>query len=300
MLRLGLDLGGCTTLDLVSLSTPNDWGSPEETAIRYLAQSPDVSVDSLLKRLGNGHPKIGATKTALAAIEKRSSRTFLRVARSLSADELPRLWDEWGPYPTSDPLTQAMLLDPEMTVAFLRQRLKPVGPNALQTGLLLSLLAHPSEDVWDKVNKQLERADPRFCMPLESIWQLANTAEQKRRLGRLLVPVDLEAKYYDFNLRRARISSQTIYMLEYRVRKDLPPEAVPARVKTRGDSAVRICEQPDEISREKWFREEAAIWVLEAIGTDDALAIVRRMATGHPEARPTIAAKEVVARRSRK
>ena len=61
-----------------------------------------------------------------------------------------------------------------------------------------------------------------------------------------------------------------------------------------------IPEGADAICPIKWFREEAAIWILEAIGTHDALAIVRHMATGHPDAWPTIAAKEVLARRNRK
>ena len=137
-------------------------------------------------------------------------------------------------------------------------------------------------------------------MPLETIWQLAKTAEQRRRLGRLFGPVDFAAKYYDFDLRQVRIGDQTLYSLGYRIRKDLPPETIPVGVKTGGDGAVQVSDQPDEISQAKWFREEAAIWVLEAIGTDDALAIVRRMATGHPDAWPTIAAKEVLARRNRK
>ena len=297
-LQLGLNGGGSINLDAGSLSAPNNWVSPEETVIRYLAGTSTYPVTSLLERLGKGHPQIGATKVALAAIDKRSSRRIRRLGVPLSADELPSLWEQWGQNLDSDHLTQAMLLNPELALPFLRQQLRPIRPNALQVGLLLSLLAHPLEDVWQRTNDQLQRADPRFCMPLENLWQLANTVEQQRRLGGLLATDLPEAKYYDFHMRRERMHHQNIYMLGWRVRKDLPIEKLPVHLKGRdGGGGVRIYEQPDEISQSKWSREEAAIWVLEAIGTDEALSIVKRMAAGHPDAGPTIAAKEVLARR---
>ena len=48
-----------------------------------------------------------------------------------------------------------------------------------------------------------------------------------------------------------------------------------------------------EIPKRKWVR---AIVLLEHIGTPDAVAILKEMATGHPEAQPTRIAREALER----
>lgn len=194
-----------------------------------------------------------------------------------------------------------MLLCPELTVSFLARRLKPIRVCPIQVGLLLSLLGHPSDAIWDRAHEQLQKADPRFCLPVEAIWQLATTVEQKRRLALLICPEIAKEKCYDYKLERNKSGKTHWVSISYWVRKDLPPEVIPAERRGLNESwGNSISDKPLQISQAKWFREEAAIWVLEAIGTDDALAIVKRMASGHPDAGPTIAAKEVLARSVRK
>ena len=100
-LQFGLDLGGCMQLDQITLASPNNWGSPEQTMIRYLSGHQGRLEASLLERLGTGHPQIGATKIARAAIQKRSERSLRQMGPSLLIDELPQHWDQWGPYSTS-------------------------------------------------------------------------------------------------------------------------------------------------------------------------------------------------------
>ena len=136
-------------------------------------------------------------------------------------------------------------------------------------------------------------------MSTESIWQLAKTREQRRRFARLLLPDIQSGDHFDYGLRR---DSDGDLMLDTWIREDVDPEAIPVefRDQCRSRWGSSVAETPKAISRSKWQREEAAIWVLEAIGTEAALAIVERMAMGHPEAGPTIAAREVLARRVRK
>ena len=102
------------------------------------------------------------------------------------------------------------------------------------------------------------------------------------------------AKYMDYNLIREGIGNRSYWMLESHVRKDIALETLPPDIKNHL-GAFRVFER-NEIDFYLWSREEAAIWILEAIGTNAALAMVREMATGHPDTRPTIAAKEVLAR----
>jgi hypothetical protein len=54
-----------------------------------------------------------------------------------------------------------------------------------------------------------------------------------------------------------------------------------------------------EVRRPTWDRAARAIVLLENIGGADALAILKEMATGHPDALPTRAAKEAVERLTR-
>ena len=50
--------------------------------------------------------------------------------------------------------------------------------------------------------------------------------------------------------------------------------------------------------KKKWTRAVRAIVLLEHIGTPDAVAVLKELATGHADAQPTKAAKEAVARLS--
>lgn len=52
--------------------------------------------------------------------------------------------------------------------------------------------------------------------------------------------------------------------------------------------------------KDKWTRAVRAILLLDQIGSADALAIIREMATGHAEAEPTRVAKDVLAARAAK
>jgi hypothetical protein len=44
----------------------------------------------------------------------------------------------------------------------------------------------------------------------------------------------------------------------------------------------------------RWDRAESALYVLETIGTDEALAVIQDVSRGHPDAHPTVVAKAVL------
>ena len=295
-LQFGLGLGESTDLDGKQLAVPDSGQyNAEASLIRYLANVRSVESNGLIDRLAEGHPGVEATKLALASFKSRSKSCRRDLGARLSPDTLPSLWEDWGYPQLPDSLTQKMLVDSDTTLAFLRPRMKPIRASALQCGLLLSLLPHPSDDVWDRACHRLLRADPRFCLPVEAIWKLAKTPDQQRRVARLFGADPEVAKYMDYNLIREGIGNRGYWMLESHVRKDIAAETIPPRLK--GEGYLGVSEDRDDLTSVLWSREEAAIWILEAIGTDAALAMVREMATGHPDARPTIAAKDVLARR---
>ena len=49
-----------------------------------------------------------------------------------------------------------------------------------------------------------------------------------------------------------------------------------------------------EASKRQWVRATRAIVILESIGTPEAVAIIKDMSTGHPDAGPTHAAAEAL------
>ncbi len=297
-LQFGLHVGSAINLDPAQLSLPGSRGSTAEyKLIEYLVKSRGTEADVLIDRLAQGHPEIEATRLACATIKSRTEVKPRHLSERLTPDTLPALWEDWGRSDRPDALTQKMLSDPATTIAFLRSRMKPIRATALQCGLLLTLLAHPSEEVWNKARTLLRRADPRFCLPVEQLWQLAKTPDQQRRVAELFWFDPETSKYMDYELTREGIGNRSYWSLVSHIRKDIPPEHVPESVKGQAGSGMTIFGDMKYLTSILWFREEAAIWILEAIGTDDAIAIVRSMAGGHPDARPTVAAQEVLARR---
>lgn len=229
--QLGLHPGTGTGLDPKRMQTPESWRSaPESTLIRYLERSRRPASDALIDRLATGHSDDDTTKSARASVKARSLRHYRQLRESLSPDTLPVLWHEWG-YPSSpDQLTAKMLADPEMALAFLRREMKPVRPTAIGCGLLLSFLPHPSDEVWDRACEQLQRSDPRFCLSVEQLWQLAKTPEQRRRMARVFWPDFRDVGYLEFDLIREGYGNRKYWMMESRVRKDIVPDKLPAHL----------------------------------------------------------------------
>ena len=297
-LKFGLGVGHEMDLDTENLAVPDPGQySPEVAVVRYLAKTRSAEADALIDRLAEGHLGVEATKLASAAIESRFKIAQPDLEKLLSSGTLPSLWEDWHYPQRPDILTQKMLLNPERTLAFLRPLMKPIRSDPMQCALLLTLLPHPSEEVWDKACHLLRQSDPRYCLPVDKLWELAKTPEQQRRLAMVFGIESDMAKYMDFSLIRPGAESRNFWM-QHTVRTDIPAKSVPIPFRQRNGS-TRIISDLKDLSSDRWPREEAAIWVLEAIGTDDAFGIVRRMADGHPIALPTIAAKEVLARRSK-
>ena len=299
--HLGLT-GGCgTCLSLEEMIAPSPYKSKtEQTVAAYLLQARQVAGKHLLERLSAGNPDEATTKIAKLGVRALQTRKLRALGKSIATAELPEQWDAWCVNSSEkDSFTLKLLECPDLAIPFLRLKLKPISADPLRIGLLLRLLAHPSDAVWECAAAAMHRADPRLCLSVEEIWKLAQTRDQRQRLAALLCPGIQSGKHFDYSIGRYEHGRQNIAMMNYWVRKDLPVESIPLDFQNCHNSSWghSFPESPAEISRRKWFREEAAIWVLEAIGTDEAFGIVKRMATGHQEAGPTIAAKEVLARR---
>jgi len=174
-----------------------------------------------------------------------------------------------------------MAARPDEAVAFLKVTMKPlkIEPQAVMD--LVVKLESRDETVWKPAFEELKYFDPRLAIKLEELMADINIAPARQRLVEVLSsrpPGSL--KEQEVTLRHVGddgynfMSENGSWWAEHKV--------------------SRIGSFDGDSSKSSWVRAVRAIALLESIGTPEALAIVENMATGHPDAFPTKAAKEAV------
>jgi len=173
---------------------------------------------------------------------------------------------------------------PKEAVAFLRTRLLPLKIDADRVQTLLVNLGSDKEETWKAAYEELEYFDPRLAIDLETLMADVTTSPARQRMVEILSqrPVgSLEGK--DVTIRGVGSNSgfnffdgRGSWWAEHRV------ERINAGV---GGNL-----------KKKWTRAVRAIILLEHIGTPDAVAILRDMSTGHPDAQPTKLASDALER----
>ena len=160
---------------------------------------------------------------------------------------------------------------------------------------------------WRGAFRELRTFDIRLAMPMDDAWALAKTADDRCRLvlaqtiwdrevGGDFEPDDrfqfVDYEYRDWPVQLGRVRGWHTTELK---RPDIPAEDFPKDFRLGGVDPLG--NTPREISGRRWDREKSAIHILDAIGSEAALAIIADMATGHPDAAPTRVAKDVLKRR---
>src|SRR5262249_44727597 len=168
------------------------------------------------------------------------------------------------------------------TVGFLKKQIERLRIDAKRVKALLAALASDKEMVWRPAFEELEYFDPRLAIDLETLMNDVTEAPARQRLAEVLSgrPAgSLAGK--QITLRRVvqsdgfNFSDGTgSWWAEHKV--------------------TRINNLPWALSRKKWTRAIRAIVLLEHIGTPDAAAVLTAMASGHPDAQPTVAAAEAL------
>lgn len=217
----------------------------------------------------------------------------------LTADQKKQLDEQFTRLGQSGPAgTQATLafaVQPANTVAYLKQRLRPLRLTEEEAKGLIAKLFSEKDDEYKAAKKVLTDLDPRLAMPVMAVWALAETEEQKLRLVEVLWG--------------SRDGDLALCTLDMRLPQD---EDYPAQLMVKGKPGVpanafkngRIPSYGGAVARDMaqlkscgyWSSHASAIAVLEHIGTPEAVKVIEDMATGHPDATPTIVAKEALAR----
>jgi hypothetical protein len=174
---------------------------------------------------------------------------------------------------------------PKDTVAFFKEKLKPLTISSGQVKALLLKLGNSNESVWKPAFEELEYFDPRLAIDLQTLMDRYTETPARQRMVEVLSGREAESlKGKDVQLRKFGgpddfnffAQNEGSWWAENRVE--------------------RISSVYWTNTKKKWTRAVRALVLLEHIGTPDALAILKDMATGHPDAYPTKVAKEALER----
>lgn len=252
-----------------------------------------------LQALAEGDESGHATVKAKAALERLKGDP-------LKAKTPADLWKigQLGRWGAPEVLNQ-LLAQPKETVAFLKDTLKPLTLTEKEAKTLLAKLFSDDEKGWKAALAELCTFDLRLAMSVQDAWKLAVTPTARGRLQtvfttQLYAPTTVEKDDYDIDAAHAGkdyallpSNGDSVYWMFGPFPRG---GKAPKDASESGGSGFEDA-LTDNTLTYRWQREEAAVRVLDAIGTDDALAVVKAMATGHKDAGPTKVAKEVLKRR---
>ncbi len=210
----------------------------------------------------------------------------LGLAPTPRADDRPMdaLWLdlEKGDFESSRALL-AMSARPKQAVDFLKEKLKPLALDAEKARALVDWLGNDEEEVWKGAFEELEYFDPRLAIDLETLMKEVRETPARQRLTEVLSgrpagslgdkTITLRGVGADgFNFFDGRAS----WWAEHKVER------------INGFAWANL--------KKKWTRAVRAVALLEHIATPEAVALLKAMASGHPDAQPTKAAVESLAR----
>jgi hypothetical protein len=173
----------------------------------------------------------------------------------------------------------------EEAVAFLGSRLKPLRISAGEVRALVLRLGNENPSVWRPAFEELEYFDPRLAIDLQSLMDRYLAAPGRQRMVEVMSgwkPGVLAGK--EVSLMRAGQDG-----FNFQAKPNLGSWWAEHRVD-------RINVYSLDNPKKKWNRAVRAIVLLEHIGTPGAVAILKDMATGHPDAQPTKVARDSLER----
>ena len=191
----------------------------------------------------------------------------------------------WNDLQKPDPQGSRAVLNfsakPEQTVAFFKQRIKPLTISEEDLNKALADLSSDDEAVWKPAFEKLSYLDPRLTTDLGTL--MANVTEPVARNRLVAILCDRDADAFQGK----SVQLRGVGNGEYNFFDGNGSWWAEAKVERLGAGGW-------ETQKRTWTRVIRAIVLLEHIGTPDAIAILRDMATGHPDADPTKIAQDVL------
>ena len=169
----------------------------------------------------------------------------------------------------------------EETVDFLKVKMKPLKISAAEVRALLLKLGNDNEKVWKPAFEELEYFDPRLAIDLETLMNRYKEAPGRQRMVEVMSGREA-----------GQLAGKTVELRG--VRGDgFNFFAQPNFGSWWAEHRVeRINSFAWNNAKKKWTRAARAIVLLEHFGTPGAVAVLKEMTTGHPDAQPTRVARE--------
>ncbi len=176
---------------------------------------------------------------------------------------------------------------PKDAVDFLKKKLKPLTISSGQVKGLLLKLGSSNAALWKPAFEELEYFDPRLAIDLETSMDRYTEYPLRQRLVEILSGRDADSMkdYEDLKIRPVGAG--------FNFSGKMPKGVLSWWAEHRVDRINSGHLGGD--TKKKWTRAVRAIVLLEHIRTPDAVAILKEMAGGHPDAYPTKVAKDALA-----
>jgi hypothetical protein len=173
---------------------------------------------------------------------------------------------------------------PTEAVPFLAKRMKPLKIDVEQVKSLLVMLGSDDEAVWKPAFEHLEYFDPRLAIDLETLMRDNLEAPSRQRMVEVLSGRPAGSlKRNQVNLRGLNGGDGFNFF-------------DPAAGSWWAEHKISRINTYRRGEKKKWTRADRSIVLLEHLATPEAVAVIKDMATGDPDAQPTKTAKESLER----
>jgi hypothetical protein len=172
------------------------------------------------------------------------------------------------------------------TVDFLKAKMKPLKISAAEVRALILKLGNDTEKVWKPAFEEMEYFDPRLAIDLETLMDRYKEAPGRQRMVEVMSGREA-----------GQLAGKTVILRG--VRGDgFNFFAQPNFGSWWAEHKVERINNPEGWGnpKKKWTRAVRAIVLLEHFGTPGAVAVLKDMATGHPDAQPTRVARDALVR----
>jgi hypothetical protein len=208
--------------------------------------------------------------------------SLLGWASDSTQSDAEQMQSWWNDLEKSDPEASRALLKmskkPDETVAFLKENLPALKIEPDEARQLLKDLESDDETVWKPSYEKLRYLDPRLAIELPVLMVEITNPVARPRMVEILSDRDQgslsgkELQYQTFAGGQNFSDGRSSWWAE----KDL----------------AKLCDRYNE--KAAWTRASRAIVLLEHIGTPAAVDVLKNLATGNPDAKPTKVAIEAL------
>ena len=207
----------------------------------------------------------------------------LPVSKDAKTKELEELWaDLVKDEPAASLAVLRLYKQSEHAVPFLKAKLRPLKLDADYCNKLLKDLGSDDEKVWKKAWDELEYLDPRLAIDLPTLMQNVTDNPARTRM------VELCSERKADSLAGKNVQIRPVGQDGFNFTADNGSWWAEHKIERIGGSVWN--------PKKAWTRAARGVAILEQLGTSEARAVLQQLADGHPDATPTKAAKESLAR----